>query len=114
MDELEEATRRDYELRRDTTMEAFLALYAEYPEFHSEVAAQEFLDTATSDHDPMILDKLFTWSREVIASCEAKNSVVEKAADTAIELGGKIERFVKTWNGDYVLPSPWPLVKLVR
>ena len=95
-------------------MEAFLALYAEYPDFQSEEAAQEFLDTATSDHDPMILDKLYTWSREVIASCEADNSVVERAADTAIELGGKIERFVKTWNGDDVLSSPWPLVKLVK
>ncbi|MCJ1377163.1 hypothetical protein MMC17_000255 [Xylographa soralifera] len=114
VDGLEEATRRDYELRRDTTMEAFLAIYAEYPEFQSEEAAQEFLDTATSDRDPMILDKLFTWSREVVASCEADNSVVERAADSAIELGGKIERFVKTWNGDDILSSPWPLVKLVK
>ncbi|MCJ1433884.1 hypothetical protein MMC27_003249 [Xylographa pallens] len=114
IDELEEATRRDYELRRDTSMEAFLALYAEYPEFQSEEAGQAFLDTATSDHDPMILDKLYTWSREVIASCEADNSVVERAADTAIDLGGKIERFVKTWNGDEILSSPWPLVKLVK
>ncbi|MCJ1285351.1 hypothetical protein MMC26_004691 [Xylographa opegraphella] len=114
IDELEEATRRDYELRRDTAMEAFLALYAEYPEFYSEETAEEFLRTATSDHDPLILDKLLTWSREVIAGSEADNSIVEKTADTAIELTGKIERFVQTWNGDFVLASPWPLVKLVR
>ncbi|MCJ1294120.1 hypothetical protein MMC34_005677 [Xylographa carneopallida] len=92
VDELEEATRRDFELRHDTAIEAFLALYAGIPEFKSEEAAQEFLGLRP----------------------QTMTLVVEKAADTAEELTGKIERFVKTWNREYVLPSPWPLVKLVK
>lgn len=101
-----------------TASEAFGALFGGRKEFFDNDAAKEFFAYATSGDDKKILDKLIAWVGEMISLLGAKDGLIHYTADSAPELGARIEPFIKTSNklGDdeCLCFSPWPIVQVVR
>lgn len=99
--------------------DAFVALFANRDEFKDENSTRAFFATAESTEDEAIVEKMMMWIIELTTTFNADSNVVRITADTANELGRKIEPFIKTCSSfqdedDSFPSSSWPIVKLVR
>ena len=115
---LDQEALHDLEVHATTASEAFQALFADHREFQTEDSAHEFLGRAKLVTDANIPCKLYTWVETLMSKYGAKDGTVHLIADTAAELGRKMEPFVKmstsVADDEESHPSPWPIVKLVR
>jgi hypothetical protein len=103
-----------------TARECFLVLFAGHSEFADADAAEEFLSTAKSPSDPVVLNKLIRWTKGILNTfVKDGNSTVTLGADTA---AGLVEKFIPftrkvpygNFNGKPLTYSPWPFVRLIR
>ena len=116
-DELETA-----ELDAGTALKIFQALFADREEFRSQERARNFLETATSPSDSVILGKFEIWMASLMSLIGAEGGIVHRSSDTTEDLTFKLETFVgmntilEDENGETLeaLPSLWPIVKIVR
>jgi len=100
-----------------TALEAFRALFCNHRDFATDEAATEFLSTAKSASDPVILTQLIARVKQLLATEQVFDGIGAGNADTAEELGQLIERFVKpvsVADGDPPRASLWPIVRIVR
>ena len=92
-------------------------MFCNHVEFGTVEAAIEFLSSAGSEDDPVILNQLNSWTRQLMSSELVVDGIGSRCADTADELAGYLERFVKTVSapeGEQAVPSLWPIVRIVR
>ncbi len=115
---VDQDTLQELEAHATTAFEAFRALFADHREFQSEERAHEFLSRAKLMTDSIIPHKLSTWVELLMSKDGAVHGIIHLTADTAAELGRKLEPFVKMSSTladeEEPCPSPWPIVKLVR
>ena len=115
---MDQATLRESELRANTCLEAFLALFADQGEFSTSEDAAEFLDSASSSDDSAILDQLMEWAEDAVrAYCGDGCSTAIFDAATTAEMADHVEPFIKTKSvedGEDKIRSCWPLVQVVR
>ena len=122
IDDLDEDAREQLDTLASTAYDTFQALFCNRPEFcrqdtFDEEALRGFFGRAELASDRAMIGTLCSWSNELIAEFANSGSVAVVTADTAEALGAKIERFVRTvpLEGDLgSMPSPWPLVHIVR
>ncbi|KAF1998322.1 hypothetical protein P154DRAFT_621882 [Amniculicola lignicola CBS 123094] len=103
-----------------TARECFQQLFSNHPEFSDEATADEFLSSATSATDPVILNRLLKWTKNILCTFvpDGKTTLTIEANTAA----GLVERFLpftrtvpyREFNGLPLNFSPWPLVRLVR
>ena len=116
-EELDDAAMEESEHRASTAVEAFRAMFCDRKEFATDEAATAFLSLAESADDTILLNKLYSWTKQLMSSEKVIDGIATRCADTAVELGGYLERFVKTVSvpeGEPAVHSAWPLVKIVR
>ena len=78
-----------------TTMECFLALFADHEEFVDEEAADAFLSTATSYNDPKILGKLREWTDNILRRFRGYDNRLSLGASTSEEIAEQIKPFTR-------------------
>lgn len=115
---LDQEALEELEGHATTAFDAFQALFADHREFRTERSGHEFLIRANLITDSAIPHKLYTWVEQLKSKYEADQGMIHMVADTAAELGLKMEPFVKMSSSvadeEDPRPSPWPIVKLAR
>lgn len=120
--ELEDEASQELEARCSAASEIFQALFCNRTEFQrqgtfDDEAVQEFMKSAKSPTDQAITSKFSHWTRELLAEYTCEENIASRYANTAEELSGMLEVFVKTVAGDGATstkPSLWPLVRVIR
>ena len=116
--DLDQDALHEIEVHATTALDAFQALFADHQEFQSEDSAHKYLGRAKSISDSSIPHKLYTWVETLKSKYKTKDGIIHLVADSAAELGSKMEPFVKmitsVSDDEEPSPSPWPIVKLVR
>jgi len=102
--------------------DAFLALFADRPEFEDVQSADTFLSQASSLDDPRILPKLLAWGEKRYSKLSRIVSKQPFYAHTVHEVSRMMKAFVKTTitphyqSNDVVQleSSVWPWIQMVR
>ncbi len=116
-DDLDEDTVQQYEERSNTALEVFQALFADREEFADEDSTEQFLSGAQDKGRQYLVDKFLIWTTSLLLSLESNENLVHCNADTVEELADDLEPFTKTvitLEGEPPVPSPWPIVEIVR
>ncbi|KAL8823400.1 MAG: hypothetical protein Q9191_005893 [Dirinaria sp. TL-2023a] len=120
--ELEDEASQDLEARYSAASEIFQALFCNRTEFQrqgtfDDEAVQEYIKSAESPNKQAVTQKFFQWTRELLAEYSFEECIASRSANTAEELSGLLEVFLKTVGGDgesSTKPSLWPLVQVIR
>ena len=116
-DELEPAAQEEGLHLATTALEAFRALLCTHKEFETDESATEFLSSAESADDPVILNRIVSWTKQLMAKELVVDGIGARNADTPEELSGLLERFIKPVSvseGERPIASLWPIVRIVR
>lgn len=101
---------------RDTVADALNSIFIEHRECKTKRLTKEFLQSATSEDDKVILSQLRKWADKLIQrEAEDQDSVWLKAS-TAQEMLKHVEKYTTEavdGGGERML-SMWPLVRLVK
>jgi hypothetical protein len=102
-----------------TAHECFQELFSAYPGFADDDAAESFLRTTKTPNDPLVLNKLLKYIRNILRMFVSDGeSTLTLGSNTAEGLVEKFLPFTRKvrfgfFNGTDLNFSPWPLVRLV-
>ena len=121
-DELDDEASQELVARYSAASEIIQALFCNRAEFQrqgifDDEAVQEHMKSAESPTDQAIIAKFSHWTRELLAQYTGEECIAFRNANTAAELSGMLEVFVKITAGDEesrMKPSLWPLVRSIR
>ncbi|KAL1651944.1 hypothetical protein SLS58_000067 [Diplodia intermedia] len=95
-----------------TATDAILSLFRDHEECASEQAIKHFLSAAASREDSELLGQLKCWTDTLFKSLGVESSALIVRAPTPESLRDELAQFLAHVNRD--IPSPWPLVELVK
>jgi len=100
----------------DTAVQVLTALFCAYPECQTKEATKEFLGTAASADDPMILSKLRGWTADILKRlCDNGTSSIKFMAEAPDKLRMYIDPYTTTDFEDFppdkgLRCHPWPII----
>lgn len=112
----------DSRLFTGTCTDLLRSLFMGHPEFQDQEHAEEFLGRHTSADDPQLINKLMTWTEQIVDEFMPDGDcgdIAKLTAVTASEISERIQPFTMkvdfpSFEGTNIVCCPWPLVKKVR
>ncbi|KAI7215593.1 hypothetical protein KC333_g5341 [Hortaea werneckii] len=104
----------DLNIRTDVA-NAFTSLFCDHPQCKDSYAVRQFLDSATSEDDPRILNQVCDWADRAIRQVAGKTCTVVIEASTGGEMLKQLEPYsiyVEDDDGS-MAQSLWPLVSII-
>ncbi|KAI7151973.1 hypothetical protein KC316_g15055, partial [Hortaea werneckii] len=104
----------DLNIRTDVA-NAFASLFCDHPQCKDSYAVRQFLDSATSEDDPRILNQVCDWADRAIRQVAGKTCTVVIEASTGGEMLKQLEPYsvyVEDDDGSKA-QSLWPLVSII-
>lgn len=108
------AEEEDLNIRTDVA-NAFTSLFCVHPQCRDSYAVKQFLDSATSEDDPRILNQIYDWADRAIRQVAGQTCTVVIEASTGGEMLKKLEPYsiyVEDDDGSKA-QSLWPLVSII-
>lgn len=118
-EELEDGEAGELELRARTALDILIALFADHESFRNQECATEFLRTATSKDDQVILQCFSKWIDEIMEMNKPQDGLIHLTASTPEELSSRLEPWVSSNSiveeeGYSQSPSFWSIVRIAK
>ena len=121
-DDIDEEELEELRLNSNTALSAFMALFQDRREFRDKTSAEQFLQTASSADDLVVVGRLIGWTEDILQELLPDEENGDKTclyAHTVARIKKMVEPFTRnvefpSLGGTTIKCSPWPLVKKVR
>ncbi|KAL8759434.1 MAG: hypothetical protein Q9184_003628 [Pyrenodesmia sp. 2 TL-2023] len=97
--------RKDAMTLADNAVEVFQALFANSLDFYDKATIEAFLRQMREPADEVMLKKMVRWPNDLILESGAVGRLIYKSAETATDLGEKIEPFSKMGAAEDLLTN---------